>query len=109
MDLYILLYRRRSGFYQTGKIPGDWKSLFCPLREGLAIYFWNAYPGASRYEATVSSTAIVDSYSGISIQGAPDVISYDVTVVDNTISGVGLTTAEASAKLTNQLPSICTR
>jgi len=74
---------RFSGFRE--KTPGS--------VEGLAIYFWNAYPGASRYEANVSGTTIVDSYSGISIQGPSDVISYDVSVVDNTITGVGLTTA----------------
>jgi len=65
---------------------------------GLAIKFWNGYSYASRYPATVSGTTIEDSYSGIAILGTLDAISYDVTVVDNTITGVGLTTAGAGLK-----------
>jgi hypothetical protein len=60
---------------------------------GAAIRFWNGGNGATRYVANVSGTTITDCYTGVRIQGADDVISYDVTVVDNTITGVGLTTA----------------
>jgi len=60
---------------------------------GAAILFWNGVLGAPLYTANVSGTTIADSYSGIFIYGAPNVTSYEVTVVDNTITGVGLTTA----------------
>lgn len=60
---------------------------------GAGIRFWNGGSSAARYPATVSGTTIIDCYTGIRIQGADNVISYDVTVVDNTITGVGLTTA----------------
>ena len=60
---------------------------------GAAILFWNGASGAPLYPANVSGTTIVDSYSGIFIYGAPSVTSYEVTVVDNTITGVGPTTA----------------
>lgn len=60
---------------------------------GAAILFWNGASGAPLYTANVSGTTIEDSYSGIFIYGAPNVTSYEVTVVDNTISGVGLTKA----------------
>lgn len=75
---------RFTGFRE--KMPG---AMF-----GSAIKFWNGHSGASLYEANVTGTTIVDSYSGIEIYGAPEVISYDLTVVDNTITGVGMTTAD---------------
>lgn len=58
---------------------------------GLAIKFWNGYDNARRYVAKVSGTTIEDCYSGIYINGAKHV-SYDVTLVDNTVTGVGLAT-----------------
>jgi len=61
--------------------------------QGLAIKFWNGFSYASRYPAKISGTTIEDSYGGIEITGATGFTSYDATVVDNTISGVGPSSA----------------
>ncbi|MCB1125444.1 MAG: right-handed parallel beta-helix repeat-containing protein [Verrucomicrobiae bacterium] len=60
---------------------------------GAAIRFWSGDDGATRFPAEVRDTTITDCYTGIRIQGADDVINYDVTLVDNTVTGVGLTKA----------------
>ena len=70
---------RFTGFRE--KTPGT--------ADGQAVKFWNARSSALRYAAKVSNTTIVDSYSGIEILGAEGLTTYDVSVGDNTIIGVG--------------------
>jgi len=59
---------------------------------GKAIHFFNGLLGAALLQARVINTVIEDSYSGLAIHGSPGATSYEVSVFDNTIAGVGLTT-----------------
>jgi len=60
-----------------------------------AIFFWNGFDGADRYVAHVSNTTIEDSYEGIVVVGAPDKISYNFTIENNTIRGVATSATAA--------------
>ncbi len=61
---------------------------------GLAIKFWNGKSYASLYTANISGTTIEDSYSGIYLEGAPQ-LSYNFVISNNTIRGVGPNTTGA--------------
>lgn len=63
-----------------------------------AVIFWNDLPGASMKQMRVVGNTVADSYIGIDFVGAPDVISLDVTVTENTITGIGPSTAEANMR-----------
>lgn len=57
-----------------------------------AIQFWNGLSGANLLNVRVAGNIIEDSYEGIVVVGAPDKISYNFTIENNTIRGVATST-----------------
>ncbi len=54
-----------------------------------ALRFWNDLAGVPLRQARAANNVIEDSYIGISLVGAPDKVSYHLTIENNTITGVG--------------------
>lgn len=66
--------------------------------ECCALQFFNDLNGASLLNVRVIGNTIEDSETGILLRGAPDVISYDFLIENNTISGVGPTSKNGTLR-----------